>query len=91
MDSAARLACLMAAGGLCERCGGSGALEWHHVISRRVRTLRWRPENAVALCLPCHRWWHSGPRAALAWFVAQFGPERLAMLRALRLRATSMR
>ena len=82
LDHHARLACLMAAGGSCEKCGAWGqALEWHHVITRRVRSLRWLPENSVALCVPCHRWWHSHPRLALQWFVARFGEARLAFLR----------
>ena len=84
MDRQARLACLMAAAGRCERCGSSGALEWHHVVTRRVRALRWRLENALALCPDCHRWWHAHPKVAHDWFVARFGPERLRLLRAIR-------
>jgi 5-methylcytosine-specific restriction endonuclease McrA len=85
MDQQARLACLMAAGGSCAKCGSAGArLEWHHVITRRVRALRWIPENSVALCVGCHRWYHANPRAALAWFVERFGEARLAYLRSMR-------
>lgn len=85
LDRAARLACLMSAGGRCERCGGSdGRLEWHHVIGRRCRALRWRPENALALCVACHRWWHAHPQVALRWFAETFGVARLAFLRKLR-------
>lgn len=85
MDRQARLACLMAAAGRCERCGSSdGALEWHHVVTRRLRRLRWRPENALALCQECHRWWHASPRRALRWFVEKFGQCRLDLLLAIR-------
>jgi 5-methylcytosine-specific restriction endonuclease McrA len=85
MDQQARLACLMAAGGCCERCGASsGALEQHHVLSRRIRATRWLPQNAVCLCQPCHRWWHASPRRGLAWFVERFGQARLDLIRSLR-------
>jgi 5-methylcytosine-specific restriction endonuclease McrA len=85
MDSQARLACLMAAGGSCAKCGASGiVLEHHHVITRRVRALRWLPENALALCHPCHAAWHAHPKAALEWFVERYGEARLAYLRSMR-------
>ena len=81
LDRQGRLACLMAAAGACERCGRSdGALEWHHVITRRVRSLRWDPMNALALCLSCHRWWHAHPKLALEWFVERYGTCRLEYL-----------
>jgi len=83
MDRAARLACLMAAGGRCERCEGYGALEWHHIIGRACRALRWLPVNALCLCLPCHRWVHARPRLAQAWMELRW-PGRLAELRRLR-------
>lgn len=85
MDRHARIACLVAAGGRCEKCGDSSLrLEWHHVITRRVRALRWDPKNAVCLCPTCHRWWHANPAAALEWFVLTFGELRLSMLYRLR-------
>lgn len=75
----------MAAGGRCERCGDSDcALEHHHVIGRRCIATRWRPENALALCLPCHRWWHASRRRAIRWFVEKFGPDRLELLNRLK-------
>ena len=80
-DRMARFACLEAARGSCERCGASdGRLEWHHVITRRVVALRWESANSLALCQPCHRWWHGNPKAALEWFVGRFGINRLEYL-----------
>jgi 5-methylcytosine-specific restriction endonuclease McrA len=85
LDRAARLNCLMAAGGRCERCATSdGRLEWHHIITRAIRATRWRPENGVALCMTCHRWYHRSPRLGVAWFVEKYGQGRLDLLRMLR-------
>lgn len=82
LDRRARTACLVAAGGRCERCGTSdGNLEHHHVFTRRVRVLRWRLENALALCPSCHRWWHASRKRAIEWFVEKFGQARLELLR----------
>lgn len=85
LDRAARFECLLAAGGACARCARTDLpLEWHHVIGRRTIALRWHPENALALCMECHRWWHGHPRTALHWFVEKFGEARLALLYAVR-------
>lgn len=89
LDRHARLACLAAAGGRCERCGSEGALEWHHVVSRRLRALRWLLENSLCLCPSCHRWWHASPRRAALWFVERFGQDRLDRLHELRRKAGS--
>jgi 5-methylcytosine-specific restriction endonuclease McrA len=85
LDHHARLACLMAAGGSCEKCGAWGVpLEAHHIITRRFRALRWTPQNLVALCRPCHLNYHAHPKLGRAWFVARFGEARLAYLRSVK-------
>lgn len=55
--------------GKCDRCGRSDTnLHWAHVFGRRNRTLRWDVNNAMALCYPCHNWWHENPTESGAWF-----------------------
>lgn len=83
MDRQARLACIMAAGGRCERCEGYGPLEWHHIITRSCLALRWAPLNGMCLCVACHRWWHASPRRAKAW-LETLCPGRYAELQRLR-------
>ena len=79
----------------CERCATTAhpyagvRLEVHHVLGRQPVELVNEPENLLVLCKRfgrepgCHDWWHAHKRRALAWFVEQFGEERLERLRAI--------
>jgi len=66
---------------VCQKCGGGGCLQAHHVFSRRNRSLRWDVENGVTLCLPCHKWWaHRCIGDFYLWFRQKYGEERAAYL-----------
>jgi hypothetical protein len=41
-------------GDRCQLCGGDYRVQCAHLVSRRYYSVRWSPENAVALCWPCH-------------------------------------
>ena len=56
----------------CERCGsvhekGSMGLHCSHNFSRRHRTIRWEPLNALALCFTCHQWFGGSPYESGPW------------------------
>ena len=63
----------------CQRCGAVSFLEWAHVITRRDLSLRWEPDNALALCNwqsnGCHEWFDSHKKESLAWFESKW-PDR---------------
>lgn len=89
LDRMIRLLVLDLAGNRCEasdvpsvRCGGS--LQHAHVITRSVKTLRWRPDNGMCLCGGHHMFfWHKEPLAAATWFKAKWPGryERLLLMR----------
>ena len=62
----------------CAKCGtsylkGSAGLDCSHIFSRTHRSVRWHPDNAVAKCCGCHRWWHGNPTEAAEWFKGLVG------------------
>lgn len=69
----------------CRKCGATKRLQWSHVHSRRLLSLRWDPMNSMCLCVRCHLfWWHKEPLEAAAWFAETFGPAWADTLRARR-------
>jgi 5-methylcytosine-specific restriction endonuclease McrA len=57
----------------CQRCGTTENLQCSHVLPRTFISVRWNPENAIALCYRCHiYWWHKYPHEAVAWFDAKW-------------------
>lgn len=57
----------------CERCLRTGqSYECSHVVTRKVKSLRWDILNALCLCVDCHRWWHANPKRAKQWFIEKF-------------------
>ena len=67
--------------GKCRRCGKTGRLECAHIVSRRVRELRWEERNVVVLCFTCHRWLHENPLAGTDWLKQELGARRLTWLK----------
>ena len=57
----------------CEKCGKqyqhdkAGGLDCSHIFGRNSRSVRWAKENAFALCMGCHRWWHENPTESGVW------------------------
>lgn len=57
----------------CEKCGKSYSesdargLDCSHIFGRKNRSVRWAKENAQALCMSCHRWWHENPSESGFW------------------------
>ena len=41
------------------KCGGS--LSCAHIMTRGIIALRYEPQNAIALCMGHHRWFHQNP------------------------------
>jgi 5-methylcytosine-specific restriction endonuclease McrA len=65
--------------GKCCRCNTPRDLEWAHVHTRRLHSMRWMLENSLALCHDCHRWWHDRPMAAAEWWAHTY-PDRMKKL-----------
>lgn len=54
----------------CQKCGSTRNIQWSHVYTRNIRSLRWEMDNSLALCSGCHLWWHDRPLDSGAWFKA---------------------
>lgn len=67
----------------CQRCGANERIQWAHIHTRRVKSLRWRAENSLALCAGCHLHWHHHPLEAVQEFCAKF-PTRASLLHMVR-------
>lgn len=69
--------------GRCERCGGTGGLQCHHVFTRRIKSMFADLRNGVLLCKGCHFWWHNLAQGGeqWTWFVQKYGENRLNALR----------
>lgn len=70
----------------CERCGnryerGAQGLHCSHIFSRRARSTRWSPDNAVAKCYPCHMWYGGNPILGGEWASEYLGAAKVARLR----------
>lgn len=74
------------AGYKCERCGTryeakSTGLQCSHNFSRRHHSIRYHPDNALALCHNCHNYWFSKDIPEAARFLEQkLGKQRLVEL-----------
>jgi 5-methylcytosine-specific restriction endonuclease McrA len=42
------------AGYRCQVCGKTGRLDSHHIYSRAKKSVRWNPDNGLALCVGHH-------------------------------------
>ncbi len=64
----------------CEKCGktytadDARGLDCSHIFGRRFRSTRWASENAQALCMGCHRWYHEQPTESGVWVMEMIGP-----------------
>lgn len=62
-----------AANWTCQRCGkayhhgNAQGLDCSHHYGRSRRSVRWCKDNAAALCMGCHRWWHEYPAESGQW------------------------
>jgi 5-methylcytosine-specific restriction endonuclease McrA len=76
--------------GKCLRCGNRRFLQVSHIFPKgQYRSVEFDPDNAVALCAPCHLyWWHKNPVEAARWIETVTPNEIFA---ALSLRARSSR
>lgn len=69
--------------GKCERCLRSfemGRLECSHFHGRRKQSVRFSPDNAVALCFNCHRYFEENPWDHVEFFKKRLGKKRFAAL-----------
>ena len=77
-DKKTRAIITLRAGGVCERCGLSGNLQFHHRRPRAMGGSRRRdtnqPANGVLVCVRCHCWIEGYREAALetGWLVRQW-------------------
>jgi 5-methylcytosine-specific restriction endonuclease McrA len=67
----------------CQKCGKRDRLQWAHIHTRGVHSLRWEPDNSVCLCSGCHLKGHLHPLEFSRWFEAAY-PQRAAHLKLLR-------
>ena len=67
----------------CQKCGSGERLQWAHVHTRGVHSLRWEPDNSLTLCQGDHYHGHLHPTEFSRWFEEKF-PKRAEHLRLLR-------
>ena len=69
----------------CVYCGKTysnrSLLQCSHFHSRRLRSVRFDPENCECMCLRCHQMLDMHPRVYDAWKRLQLGEERFEALR----------
>ena len=66
--------------GICQRCGTAGSLQTSHFHGRAKQSVRYDPDNAVALCFGCHQHLGSHPAEHVAFMLKRLGQERYDML-----------
>ena len=67
----------------CQR-SGLEAHDVHHIFTKAAwPSLRWEPDNLIALTRDAHVWWHANPAEAGSWFAEKFA-DRWARLHAVR-------
>lgn len=73
------------AGGRCEYCGTTKALNSHHIYSRGNQTVKWDVENGVCLCVGHHvgiRFSaHKTPMDFAPWLIKHRGEDKVNMLK----------
>lgn len=67
----------------CQRTGSKKRLQWCHVFSRGIHSLRWEPDNSLVLSAGSHLKAHLQPLEFSRWF-EETHPDRAAHLRLLR-------
>lgn len=71
-------------GNRCQRCGADGRvsqLENSHFHGRRMESVRFDPENADALCRPCHAFFEARKSTDYhAWKLERLGSQRFGAL-----------
>ena len=67
----------------CQKCGKRDRLQWAHVHTRGVHSLRWTDENSLCLCSGCHLKGHLHPLEFARWFTEAY-PERARALTLMR-------
>ena len=71
----------------CRVCGRADRrLEAAHIISRKIRAVRYDPENVYLMCggpspTVCHRYMDTHETEKQAWWCAQIGEARAALVR----------
>lgn len=69
--------------GACRRCGGTYALQCHHLIPRVYRKVRFEPDNGVSLCSACHMYVTHRPLEAEELAIEWIGAQRYDELRVI--------
>jgi 5-methylcytosine-specific restriction endonuclease McrA len=70
--------------GHCQNCGFVGPLDCCHFFGRRHFSIRWNPDNAMALCRPCHFAFDGNEYTKWKTILNRLGEERLRELEAER-------
>lgn len=76
----------------CQRCGvrhgevdAEGrqvVIQWSHIISRRIHSVRWNHDNSMAKCDRCHTWFTHNHTQGCYWFASRW-PDRWERINAL--------
>jgi hypothetical protein len=83
LDALARRLVMLRDRDTCQKCGRVEVIQWAHIHTRGVHSMRWEPDNSLALCKGCHYQGHLHPTEFSAWFTGRF-PERAARLTLMR-------
>jgi 5-methylcytosine-specific restriction endonuclease McrA len=64
LDDLCRALVFLRDGYTCRRCRlPRRDIQWHHIVTRRKKAMRWDPRNTLCLCSGCHVWWHENSTA----------------------------
>ena len=79
----------------CCRCGSVGIkVDTAHIIPRTVTHMRWMENNALCLCVKCHKWgkdaFHQNPLSFTMWFDSTYGRERIDQLLQMSIKVSVM-
>lgn len=58
---------------ICECCNQNSSTQVHHFKGRRYQSVRYLPENVLALCFSCHRKFHEDPIFAVDFMKKRLG------------------
>ena len=81
LDAACRAAVFARDGHKCLMCDGTGPLQWCHVFSRGIPSLRREPDNCFSGCDKCHKWFDANRKLGRIWWSKMIGEKRMSELR----------
>lgn len=83
LDALCREIVMLRDNNTCQKCGRTDRIQWAHIVTRGIQSMRWEPDNSFALCQGCHYHGHLNPLQFMLWFTQTY-PARAARLTMMR-------